>query len=76
MKTLSISFLQPWNQKDLCGCLKGKWQRIICMRYTYFYDDGDRKSFSEVKNTYPGIQVQERECIGHDQKRLGMHSEN
>jgi hypothetical protein len=41
------------------------------MRYTDIYGDGDRKSLSEVKNTYPGIQVQERECIGHDQKRVG-----
>jgi hypothetical protein len=41
------------------------------LRYTDFYGDGDSKSFSEVKNTYPGIEVQKRECIGHVQKRVG-----
>ena len=39
------------------------------LRYTDFY--GDSKSFSEVKNTYTGIEVQKRECIGHVQKRVG-----
>jgi hypothetical protein len=52
VKTLSISLLQPWNQKDLGGCLKGKWQRIICMRYTDFYGDGDIKGFSEASKEY------------------------
>ena len=39
------------------------------LRYTDFY--GDSKSFSEVKNTYTGIEVQKQECIGHVQKRVG-----
>ena len=41
------------------------------LQYTDFYGDGDSKSFSEVKNIYPGIEVQKRECIGHVQKRVG-----
>ena len=41
------------------------------LQYTGFYGDGDSKSLSEVKNIYPGIEVQKRECIGHEQKRVG-----
>ena len=41
------------------------------IRYTKFLGDGDSKSFSTVKDTYPGIEVQKLECVGHYQKRIG-----
>ena len=40
-------------------------------RYVDFYDDGDTRSFKNIENTYPGIQVRKLECIGHIQKRVG-----
>ena len=40
------------------------------------HGDGDRKSFSTIKNTYPGITVQKLECVGHAQKRVGCRLRN
>ena len=37
------------------------WERSLQknkLRYTSFYGDGDSKSFSTIKDTYPGITVQ------------------
>ena len=31
----------------------------------------ETRSFNEVKNVYPGIEVVKQECIGHIQKRVG-----
>ena len=39
--------------------------------YVDIYGDGDTKSFNNIENTYPGIQVRKLECIGHIQKRVG-----
>ena len=33
------------------------------LRYTSSYDDGNSKSFSTIKNTYPGITVQKLENV-------------
>ena len=41
------------------------------VRYISYYGDGDRKSYEEVKNVYPGITVEKYECIGDHQKRVG-----
>ena len=41
------------------------------LRYTEFYGDGDSKSYSTVKEIYPGITVKKFECVGHIQKRVG-----
>ena len=41
------------------------------LRYVDFYGDGDTKSFKNIENTYPGMQVRKLECIGHIQKRVG-----
>ena len=41
------------------------------LRYTLFYGDGDSKSFSTIKNTCPGITIQNLEYVGHVQKRVG-----
>ena len=38
--------------------------------HTSFYADGDSKSFSTIKNTYPGITVQKLEYLGHVQKQV------
>ena len=41
------------------------------LRYTEYYGDGDSKIHRAIENTYHGIKVQELECIGHIQKRVG-----
>ena len=46
------------------------------LRYTLFYGDGDSKSFSTIKNTCPGITIQNLECVGHVQKRVGCRLRN
>ena len=46
------------------------------LRYTKYLGDGDSKSFTSVKFTYPGIEVQKLECVGHIQKRVGTRLRN
>ena len=46
------------------------------LRCVEFLGDGDSKSFSNVKETYPGIEVKKLECVGHYQKRLGTRLRN
>ena len=42
------------------------------LRYTDFYGDGDRQSFSAVEKVYGDDKlVSKKECIGHYQKRVG-----
>ena len=43
------------------------------LRYTEFYGDGDSKSFTRAKGVYEddGIEMENKECIGHVQKRVG-----
>ena len=44
------------------------WDRSIekkQLRYIDFYGDGDCKSFSSIRNTYPDIEVKTLECVGH-----------
>ena len=38
------------------------------LRYTKFLVDGDSKRFSSLKSTYPGVEVEKLECVGHVQK--------
>ena len=44
--------------------------------YSEYYGDGDRKSYSLIKEQYAiySVQVQNKECVGHVQKRLGTSS--
>jgi hypothetical protein len=30
VREITNDLLRPWNQKELCVCLKGQWNRIIC----------------------------------------------
>ena len=46
------------------------------LRYVNFLGDGDSKSFNNVIDTYPGIQVNKLECVGHYQKRVGTRLRN
>ena len=46
------------------------------LRYSDLYGDGDSKSFSAVKDVYPGITVTKLECVGHVQKRVGTRLRN
>ena len=55
------------------------WDRSIeknQLRYIGFYGDGDCKSFSSIRNTYPDIEVKKLECVGHVQKRVGFRLRN
>ena len=57
-----------------CEGAKTMFERSVSeykLRYTEFYGDGDSKSHPTVENTYPGLKVKKRECIGHVQKRVG-----
>jgi len=45
-------------------------------RYTEYIGDGDSKSFASIQNTYEGIQVVKKECVGHVQKRMGTRLRN
>ena len=45
------------------------------LRYVEFLD-GDSKSCSNVKETYPGIEVKKLDGVGHYQKRLGTRLRN
>ena len=40
------------------------------LRYVDFLGDGDSKSFSCVKDVYPGFKVKKLECVGHFQKHV------
>ena len=44
------------------------------LRYTFYIDDGDPKSFEKIakSNPYPGHTITKGECIGHVQKRVGL----
>jgi hypothetical protein len=41
------------------------------LRYIQYLGDGDSKSYMNVKNTYPDIEIEKLECVGHYQKRVG-----
>ena len=60
-------------------CAKRIWERSLQkkkLRYTSIYGGGDCKSFSTIKNTYPGITVQRLECIRHVQEQVGCRLRN
>ena len=46
------------------------------LRYINYYGDGNCKSYSYVKDTYPGITVCKLEYVGHVQKRVGSRLRN
>ena len=35
------------------------------LRYIQYLGDGDSKSYMNVKNTYPDIEIEKLECVGH-----------
>ena len=37
-----------------------------------YYGDGDSKSYMQVSNVYPGMEITKYECIGHVQKKGWM----
>ena len=41
------------------------------LRYVKFLGDGNSKSYQTVKNTYPDIEVEKLDYVGHYQKRIG-----
>lgn len=44
------------------------------IRYKYYLGDGDSKGFGVIDSEKPygnDLQVQNLECVGHDQKRMG-----
>ena len=41
------------------------------LQYTQFYGDGDSKSYEKVKTLYTDVVVENIECVGHIQKRVG-----
>ena len=41
------------------------------LRYVEFLGNGDTKSYVNVKDTYPGIEIKKLKCVGHYQKRVG-----
>ena len=45
-------------------------------RYVQFLGDGDTKSYINVKDTQPGIEIEKLECVGHYQKRIGTRLRN
>ena len=56
------------------GGAKRVFERLVekhNLRYVKFLGDGDSKSYQTVKNTYPRIEVEKLECVGHYQKRVG-----
>ena len=46
------------------------------LRYIQYFGDGDSKSYMNVKNTYPDIEIKKLECVGHYQKRFGTRLRN
>ena len=46
------------------------------LRYVEFLGDGDTKSYVNVKDIYPGIEIKRLECVGYYQKRVGTRLQN
>ena len=46
------------------------------LRYVEFLGDGDTKSYVNVKDIYPGIEIKRLECVGNYQKRVGTRLQN
>ncbi|EFN60639.1 hypothetical protein EAG_00548, partial [Camponotus floridanus] len=48
------------------------------VRYAYYIEDGDSKTFKSIQDTKPygNFAVTKKECIGHVQKRLGTRLRN
>ena len=46
------------------------------LKYVEFSGDGDTKSYVNVKDTYPSIEIKKLECVGHYQKRVGTRLRN
>ena len=44
--------------------------------YVEFLGNGNTKSYVNVKDTYPGIEIKKLECVGHYQKRVGTRLRN
>ena len=46
------------------------------LKYVEFLGDGDTKSYVNIKDTYPDIEIKKLECVGHYQKRLKTRLRN
>ena len=44
--------------------------------YVEFLGNGNTKSYVNVKDIYPGIEIEKLECVGHYQKRVGTRLRN
>ena len=44
--------------------------------YVEFLGDGDSKSFTNVKYTYPDLEIKKLECVGHYQIHVGTRLQN
>lgn len=49
----------------------GRSEETRKLQYTEYFGDGDSKAYNEVENSYKGIHVEKKECVGHVQKRIG-----
>ena len=61
----------PRMEQEGVKCIFDRSIKLNGLRYTDYYGDGDTKSYLEIKNVYPDIEVKKSECIGHVQKRVG-----
>ena len=84
LKESNPNAFETWKSSHLCklnyrGSAPGMEligaQRMFCrsisqnkLRYINYYGDGDCKSYSYIKDTYPGIAVCKLECVGHVKK--------
>ena len=46
------------------------------LRYMDYYGDGDSKSYMQVRNVHPGMEITKYERIGYVQKRVGCRLRN
>ena len=63
----------PRMEQEGVKCIFDRSIKLNGLRYTDYNGDGDTKSYLEIKNVYPDIEVKKSECIGHVQKRVGNH---
>ena len=82
MKTDPTGYAE-WRNSHLCNMepegAKRVFDRSITkhnLRYVEFLGDGDSKSFTNVKYTYPDHEIKKLECVGHYQKRVGTRLRN
>ena len=73
-----------YNYKSSAGGMKAEGAKRVFersikkhkLKYVEFLGDGDTKSYVNIKDTYPGIEIKKLECVGHYQKRLKTRLRN